>query len=211
MYLFTRTGRVRPGNIRESMAWAVAITEKVNQVTSLDVGLWTSVFSPASGTLAWSSIIENLVALEDANAKLMVDDGFIEQADRGAAFINDAGLDDEVGSFVHLGGQPTDDPKYVAVVRSELVPGGFAKGIEAGVQIAQRATEIGGQPTSFLVGTTGKYGGVAWITGTTTLQELEQAEQALNADASFVQLIDQVAPGVYLPGITTQTIWNRLA
>ena len=50
MYLFTRTGRLRPGNTREGMAWAVGVTEKVNQITSLNVGLWTTFASPGTAS-----------------------------------------------------------------------------------------------------------------------------------------------------------------
>jgi hypothetical protein len=192
-------------------AWAVGITEKVNQITSLDVGLWATRFSPASGTLVWSSFVEDLTALETANAKLMVDDTFVAESERGAAFASPDGLDDEVAQLIHGEIDPSRNPKYVAAVRSELAPGGFAKGIEAGVEIAQRATQVSGVPTAFLVATTGKYGGVRWITAAESLEELEQAEQSLNADAGFIQYLDGVAPGVFLPGITTQAIYSRIA
>jgi len=211
MYLYTRSGRIRPGNTRDAMAWAFGITEKVNQITGLDVSLWTTRFSPASGTMVWSAFVEDLTVLETANAKLTVDDAFVAEADRGAQFSTPDGLDDELAQLVHGEIDPSRKPSYAAVVRSELAPGGFAKGIEVGVEIAQRATQISGVPTAFLVGTTGKYGGVRWITAADTVQELEHAEQAVNADPGFIQYLDQVAAGVYLPGVTTQAIYNRIA
>src|SRR5687767_2980274 len=100
MYLFTRTARVRPGNIRDSIGWAVGITEKVNQITSLDVELWTTAWSPGNGTLVWSTFVEDLTALETANAKLMVDDLFVAEVDRGAQYTTDDGVNDELAQVV---------------------------------------------------------------------------------------------------------------
>ena len=209
MYLFTRTGRLRPGSSRESVAWAIGVTEKVNQITSLDVGLWTTLVSPGNGTLVWSTFVEDLQSLEDANAKLAVDDIFVSEVDRGAQFA-DGNVDDEVAQLVFGEVDPNQNPKYVATVRSELKPGGFGKGIAAGIEIAQRATTIGGVPTGFLVSSTGKYGGVAWISATNTLAELQESENKVNADASFIAYVDEVGPDAFIPGITTQTIYTRI-
>ncbi len=73
MYLFSRRARLGNGHLRESAAWAVAMTERVNQITELNVGLWTSVFSPGLGELVWATFIDDLLTLETADAKLMVD------------------------------------------------------------------------------------------------------------------------------------------
>src|SRR5438045_2818950 len=121
MYLFTRTGRLRPGSTRESIAWAIGITEKVNQITSLDVGLWTTLLSPGNGTLVWSTFVEDLQSLEDANAKLAVDDILVSEIDRGAQFA-DGNIDDEVAQIVVGDVDPSQKPQYVASVRSELAP-----------------------------------------------------------------------------------------
>jgi hypothetical protein len=210
MYLFTRSGRLRPGSTRDSLAWAIGVTEKVNQITSLDVGLWTTTLSPRLGTIAWSTFVEELTELEDADAKLAVDDIFVAEVDRGAQYLTADGVDDEIAQLVFGEIDPSAQPKYVTVVRSELTPGSFGRGIEVGVQIAQRATEIGGEPTSFLVSSTGKYGGVTWVSATESLKELQQSEERVNTDPAFLQLVDAVSPGAFLPGITTQEIYTRV-
>lgn len=211
MYLFTRTGRLRPGHMRDAMAWAVGITEKVNQVTSLNIGLWTTAFSPRNGTLVWSTFVEDLTALETANAKLMVEDSFIAEVDRGAQFTSAEGVDDLVAQLVYGEVDPSRNPKYAAVVQTTMAPGGLVKGIEAGIEIAKRATELAGIPTAFLVASTGMYGGVAWLSAADTLEELEHGEQAVNANPEFIRYIDEVAPGVYVPGMATQAIYSRIA
>lgn len=208
MYLFTRTGRLRPGSSRESVAWAIGVTEKVNQITSLDVGLWTTFLSPGNGSLVWATFVEDLQSLEDANAKLAVDDILVSEIDRGAQFA-DGNVDDEIAQLVSGDVDPSQRPQYVAVVRSELAPGGFGKGVAAGIEIAQRATAISGVATSFLVSSTGRYGGVSWVSGTTTLAELQASEQKVNSDLSFIAYVDEVG-SAFVPGITTQTIYTRI-
>lgn len=209
MYLFTRTGRLGKGTIRESLDWAVGITEKVNQIVSIDVSLWTTILSPANGTLVWSSIVPDLQSLEDADSKLMVDDVFVSMLDKGTQLLEN-GVDDKVAQLVAGEVDPERNPQYVTVVTSELNTGGFAKGVAAGIEIAQRATAITGLPTSFLVSSTGKYGGVSWVSPASSLAELEAAEAKINGDLGFIAYIDEVAPAAFVPGITTQTIYRRI-
>ncbi len=211
MYLFSRRARLGSGNLRESAAWAAAITEKVNQITGLDVGLWTAVFSPGLGELVWATFIEDLAALETADAKLMVDDGYAALADQGAAFTDGSGLDDTVSQIVHGDIDPNRQITYVSVVQSTVAGGKLARGMEVGVEIAQRASKTTGVPTAFLADTTGNYGGVRWITGYENVQQLQAASEALGADQSFTNFVDKQA-GVYLeaPGVTTQRIARRI-
>jgi hypothetical protein len=71
MYLFTRSARLGPGNLQDQLAWSFNITEKVNQISELDVGLWTTVFSPGLGTLVWTANCDDLAILEAPDDKLM--------------------------------------------------------------------------------------------------------------------------------------------
>jgi len=208
MYLFTRMTRLSAGHLLDGMEWAVGITEKVNQVTSLHVGLWTATMSPGIGTLSWGAAVQTLTDLEDAEAKLLVDPMYLDAAQRGSEVTNGA-IDDEVAQFLVGGTDPAYNPSHVAVVRSQLANGNFQRGVAAGIEIAQKAAELSGLPTSFLLSTTGTYGGCGWITGATSLHELEQGEQASNMNPDFAALVDSVST-CFLPGVTTQAIWRRI-
>ena len=208
MYLFNRTTKLTGGNQRESLAWAMEITEKVNQITSLNVNLWQTLFSPEVGRLGWTCVVESLSDLEDADAKLNVDNVFLDIADRGAQFTNGE-LDDELAQI--LGEvDPNANPTHVAVVRTTMANGQFARGVEVGLEIAQRATTLGGLNTIFLLSSTGGYASCGWITGATSLKELEQSEAAVNANPDFVAFIDSEAANCYLPGVTTQSMYRRI-
>jgi hypothetical protein len=212
MYLFARRARLANGNLRESAAWAVAVTEKVNQITGLNVGLWTTVFSPGLGELVWATFIEDLAALETAEAKLMVDDGYVTLVDKGAVFSDGSGADDTLSQLVHGDVDPNRQVQYVSVVETTVAAGKSGRGMELGVEIAQRATQITGFPTAFLVDTTGNYGGIRWITGYETIDQLQKAGEAIGADAKFTQFVDKEAASVYLagPSVTTQRIARRI-
>lgn len=208
MYLFTRQTRLSPEHAIDGMEWAVTIADKVNQITSLNVGVWTPMLSPGVATLSFGAAVESLTDLEDAQAKTLVDPTFLDLAKQGAQ-ITIGGLDDQVAQFIVGGTDDGSNPSYVAVVQSQLANGKFGSGVAAGVEIAQRATELSGMTTSFLLGSTGTYGAVAWITGAPSLRELEEGEAKTNANPEFVALVDRVADN-FLPGVTTQAIWRQV-
>jgi hypothetical protein len=210
MYFYTRMGQVRGGRMMEATGWAAELTERVNRLTDLGVGLWTTRFSPGLGTMAWSTFVPDLVELDRANGKLMADEAFLAEVERGGEIFTEAGMDDSVAQLVHTAGEPVADPRYASIVTSGMAAGGFAKGVEVGIEVAERATRLSGVATSFLVATTGQYGGCAWIAASEGLDELDRGERAVNSDPEFIAYLDEAAAGVYRPEISTQTIWSRV-
>src|SRR5580765_5064032 len=85
-YLFSRRGRLAPGNVLDAMAWAGKITEKVNAISEVPVTLWTTAFSPQLGTLSWTSVVEDLSQLTNLDAKLMADSGYLSLIEEGARY-----------------------------------------------------------------------------------------------------------------------------
>lgn len=209
MYLFNRRTRVAPGSGREGVEWAAGICGKVREVTGMEVTLWMSVMSPAVGSIAWNTVVETLTDLESATAKLNADDIFMATAMQGAS-LTDGTLDDTVIQLLNAELDPNARPNYAAVVQGQLANGSFRSGIECGLEIAQRATELSGLKTTFGITTTGIYAGVGWITGAESLAELEAGEQKVNTDPSFLELLDEKASKCFLPGVTTQTLWQRV-
>jgi hypothetical protein len=84
--------------------------------------------------------------------------------------------------------------------------------MELGIEIAQRAEKALGVPVLFGTGVTGNYGAVSWLSGYADTASLERSQQALAADAKFVEFIDQNVPGVYAeePSESQQLIWRRI-
>jgi hypothetical protein len=210
-YLFTRRARLAPGNLLDSMAWSANITEKVNAISELDVNLWTAVFSPKQGMLSWTCVVEDFTQLEASETKLLADSGYVSLADEGAKYGDDQGVDDSLVNLVHADPDAAGgDRQYATVVTAVLAPGAFTRGVEVGVDIAQKAKKITGRPTSFGVSQTGVYGEVGWIALYDSVDQVQSASEALAADASFSALLDKDASKAYLAGQSTQTVHRRI-
>ena len=210
-YLFTRRARLAPGNLLDSMAWSAKITEKVNAISELEVNLWTAVFSPKQGTMSWTCTVEDLVQLETSEAKLLADSGYISLVEEGARFGDDQGVDDALVNLVLADPDGANgERQYATVVTAVLAPGSFTRGIEVGVDIAQKAKKITGRPTSFGVSQTGVYGEVGWIALYDSVDQVQSASEALAADTSFSALLDKEASKAYLAGQSTQTVHRRI-
>jgi hypothetical protein len=211
MYLFTRSARLRAGHLQESLAWAVKITEKVNQVSEVGATLWSPFASPAIRSLTWVAMIEDLAVIEATDAKLMADPGYLALAEEGAAFATDSGIDDSLWQILYADPEAASSaPQYVNLVTAVLAPGHSVRGIELGVEIAQRAQQITGRPTSFSIAETGAYGAVEWAGLADSIQQVQAARQALTADQEFARLLDTEASTAYLPE-ATQAIVRRIA
>jgi hypothetical protein len=211
MYLFSRRARLAPGNTRAAITWATGITEKANQITGLNIGLFAPTFSPAVGTLSWSTFVPDLPTIETANDKLLVDDAYVSMLDAGAKFAL-GGADDVLMQIVHGAPDPNRQIEYVSTVQTVCATGSLTKGIELGVEIAQRAEKVANTPVLFATAMTGQYGAVSWISAYADAQALEKAQQALGADAKFAEFVDKSVKGVYVddPSLTQQRILRRV-
>ncbi len=211
MYLFSRRARLAPGNTRAAMTWATEVTEKANKISGLNVSLFSLTFSPEIGTLVWSAFVPDLATLEAANDKLLVDEGYVSLVDQGAKFAL-GGADDALLQIVHGEVDPNRQIEYVTSVQTVCANGSVARGIELGVEIAQRVEKTIGLPGLFATAMTGSYGAVSWITGYADIREMERTQQALAADTKFGEFVDKNVRGVYVesPSETRQLIYRRI-
>ena len=210
-YLFSRSARLAPGNVPAAMAWAVKMTEKVNAISEAPVSLWSTVMSPELGRLTWTMVVDDLAVLLATDEKLMADSGYHDLSAEGAEFNSGSGVDDGLVRYVHADRDGVDTARYATLVRAVLAPGGSVKGIELGVEIAQRAKAITGRPTSFGVSQTGTYGEVGWIALYESIDQVQAASEALAADTAFAKMLDEKAAKAYLPGHATQSISRKIA
>jgi hypothetical protein len=211
MYIFTRSARLAPGNLRDSMSWALSITEKVNQISEAKFRLWSTVNSPGVGTLTWATTLEDLEVLEATDAKLMADDGYHSLVEQGAKHLSADALNDGLIRLIVADADASaSESQFVSVNQAVLAPGHSVRGIEVGVEIAQRAKKAVGRPVSFGASATGEYGAVAWIGYYGSVQQLQKAQEALAADADFAKYLDKEAGQVYLPTRSSVTWYRRV-
>ena len=210
-YLFTRSVELAPGNLLDSMAWSVKITEKVNSISETPVALWTPVMSPDIGRLTWTAVVEELSSLTAMEEKLLADPGYLELVEEGARYNSGAGVTDGLIRYVHADRDGVATAQYSTVVQAVLAPGAAVSGTVLGVEIAQRAKAITGRPTSFGASQTGAYGQVGWIALYDTIDQVQAAGEALAADADFAALLDEKASKAYLAGVSNQFINRKVA
>jgi hypothetical protein len=211
MYLFTRRTRLARGDGAAGVAWAMAITEKVKQITGHEIQLWSTVYSPGFGTISWTGWFEDLASLEVVGDKLDADPAMAELGNAGNEF-TDGTLDD--GLLQPIYGDPAAGAgaTYVGGAAAVCSAGNIERAMTLGAEIAQKSEAITGLPTMFLRSTTGPYGGVGWLTGYENITVMEKAEDKLAADPSWLKLIDSTK-GCFVedPAMTQATIYRRLA
>jgi hypothetical protein len=193
------------------MTWAAAVTENVNQISGLPVGLYMQTFSPEVGRIAWSTFAPDLASLETASDKLAANEGYLSLVDSGAKFAL-GGADDLLSQIIHGAPDPNRPVEYVSTVTTTCANGNVMRGIELGVEIAQRVEKVTGLPGLFGTAATGNYGAVGWITGYGDVNEMERAQAALAADADFGKFVDKNVPGVYVddPTASQQLIFRKI-
>ena len=101
MYLFSRQARLASGQMRGGIPWALGVCERATQVAGLPISLFTQVFSPGLGTLAWTTFVPDLASLEAADEKLMLEEDYLAAVDEGAAFLDGSGVDDLLFQVIH--------------------------------------------------------------------------------------------------------------
>lgn len=210
-YLFNRVARLAPGNLLDSMAWAVKMTEKVNAVADLEVRLWTSVLSPQVSSLSWNAVIEDFAALMTAEEKLLADSGYIDLAEEGTRFNSGSGLDDSVVRLIHVDADGAGSAQYATLTTTTVAPGMTATAVALGIEMAQRIRAITGRPTQFGSSVTGPFGQVGFIILSDTIEQVQAASEALAADADWIAMLDERASKAFLPSSGERRISRRIA
>lgn len=189
MYLFTRRGRLVRGLY--GVAWASAIRDHVSEVLEKEVMLWSSSFSPAAGTVSWTTNWPDLGTLEGAMGRLMSDKKYQELVREGQEFVA-GGVDDGLYELLYVSQNEPSDVHVAATVTAVTAPRKAVGAITAGIAIAQKFEAITGVPAAFFVNATGNYGGVGWISLYEDFAAVETANHKLASDESWLSYLDSL-------------------
>ena len=108
-----------------------------------------------------------------------------------------------------ISGAPTAPPApYVLIVRGVAANGALADAAATGVELAETATRLTGNLTSFLMPVVGEFGAVGWTTQLPDLAALEASQATLRASDEWLKLADR-SGNAYRPGVTT-SLMRRL-
>jgi hypothetical protein len=213
MFLFSRHARLALGQTRAARMWAMEITERINQVTSLQVALYAQVMSAETDALDWGVVVPDLATLETAMDKLMVDDFFVAEQDRAAGFLTGPAMD-SLQTIVHGDMDPDmAAPEYTTSITTVCRPGCLERGLTVGVELAQRVKEITGAQSMMTLHETGQYGTISWYTGHPGIESVEATTSALAADPGWVRFVDERVAENYtdVPWASMQRMHRRIA
>jgi hypothetical protein len=207
MYMTGRSRRARTGRYAEASARAVETASRASALTRMTIFTWSTLLSDDTGTLYWTSRVDHLDELVRADETLSGSEDFMSWVNSSdELFVGE--LSDVV--FEVISGAPTAPPApYVMNIRGVAAPGALAEAVATGVELAETATRLTGNLTSFLMPVVGPYGGVAWTTQLPDLRALESAQATLRASDEWLKLADR-AGHAYQPGITT-SLMQRLS
>lgn len=190
MYLFTRRGRLVRG--LEGVAWAAAIRDHARDVLNTEVALWTTSFSPATGTVSWTTNWADLGSLEESMGRLMRDKRYQELVREGQAFMA-GGVEDGLYELLYVSASELSNIHVAGTVTAVIAQRKGGEAVTAGIAIAQKFEAITRGPTAFFVNVTGNYGGVGWISLYEDLAAVETANHKVASDESWLSYLDSLS------------------
>jgi hypothetical protein len=212
MYQFSRAVRLVPGDVREQLAWAYRITEKVNQISEVPVLLWSSAMSPRVGTLAWSASVSHLGIIESVDDKLSADESYLSLYAEGARHVSSDGLTDHLVRTVHMSGEI--DPTHLQYVTSTTMlakAGNTAAAFEFAVEIAKMCTDITGCACTVGTVMTGPQTTLQLASYFGSIDEMERADDAIRSSQAFMERVDRQGSRVITDGSAETVIVRKLA
>ena len=210
MYQFARLLTLQ-GDPRETMPWALEITEKAKSITGLDISLWSSVFGFPTGTLGWSMMVEGRAQLGEAMAKLPADDGYLDLGSKAQEWVTGP-AQDIFRNLVHggPGGEPPAVGAVASVTEAVAATGKMPHAVEWAIDMAQHASSVSGVDVSLAVNAYGDFGGMAFISVVADMAAADASAEKVQADEDYVAKIAGSA-GLFVDGSARQALLQKVA
>lgn len=193
-------------------AWALEITRAVNDCTPMHVSLWQGLFGGPVGTFVWSTRVDSLTALEQANETLSHDATFLGLIDRVGAWATTPGEDSLLRTVSTAGGEYVrpDVGAYAEVTMAVPAEGKLAEATQFGVAMAEQHVALTHCSVLFCTSAYGAFGELRWTAMYDSAAAVDYAAQAISKDADYTQSIDR-AGTLFAPGMTRTMLARRIA
>ena len=86
MIRWTRSARITPGNVLQTMQWGKEIAELVNKKYKTQVSVYMDYFGEY-GTIRWFCDYPDLAALEKVGNQLVADQEYLQKVSKGAELL----------------------------------------------------------------------------------------------------------------------------
>jgi hypothetical protein len=200
------------GPPEEAGPWALEITEAVNNRTHLNVALWQGLFGGPVGTLGWSSLVDNLTALEAATDSLASDTAYLSLVAKARGWGRTA-PEDSLLRMVHTAGGDYVRPDvgaYAEVTTAIPAEGKLAKAGAFGVEIADLHSRLTHSSVLFCTSEYGAFGEMRWIGMYDTAAAVDAAAELIAKDGDYGAKLDH-AGELFVEGLARRTLARRIA
>lgn len=197
---------------QEVMPWALEITDAVNERTTLNTSLWQGISGGPLGTLAWSSIVPSMTAVEAAFDKLAGDSAYLDLVEKARDWVPVPG-EDHILRMVHSAGGEYVRPDVGAYAEgTNAIPaaGKYAKAGEFGVSIADRHSKLTHSSVLFCSVEYGAFGEMRWLGLYESAAEVDHAAELIAKDDGYRKALDD-AEGLFIEGLSQRTLARRIA
>jgi len=193
-------------------AWALEITEAVNQRTQLNASLWQGMFGGPVGTLAWSALIDNLTSLEAATDALGADAAYRSLLSKAAGWL--AGPpEDSLLRMIHSAGGDYVRPNVGAYAEgTTAIPaqGQLAKAGAWGVEISDLHSRLTHSSVLFCTSEYGAFGEMRSLALYDSAAAVDSAAEAIAKDSQYAASLDAAGP-LFVEAEARRTLARRIA
>lgn len=209
MRLFTRTVHLQ-GPPMEIAAYAADMRAFVSDKTGVEVGLWNVQFGAPIGTMVFSARVDGLAQLASITESLLADPTYHEKLATGAGFA--AGpAEDALSEPLHGGdGEAPPVGTVITATRAVIAGGKYAEAVGWGIEMALYSEKVTGSPVGFYMDTFGTFGTVVWIGGAPDAAAADAMNDALNADAGYLDKLGSVGD-LFVPASGQRSLAVRVA
>lgn len=200
------------GPQEEVIPWAQEITAAVNERTELNASLWQGLFGGALGTLAWSSLVENMTAVGAAMDTLGQDEAYRDLVNRAEPWVDQPG-EDHLLRVLHTAGGDYVRPDvgaFAEVTRATPAEGRLADARSWGVEIADMHSTLTHSTVLFGGSAYGHFGELVWLGILDSAAAVDEAAEAVGKDPDYVAKLDSGGP-LFQPGTAVRTLARRIA
>ncbi len=207
MQVFTRQLRLLGAG--EAAAWAMEVTAKAREVSGLPISLWTATAGLPTGTYAWSTPVESMAQMAEANDQMNADAGLAALLSNARNYIVEV-MPDRMHQLIH--GEITEPAPVGSYMGNVTAVAAEGQGMAAGawaVRIAEMWSELTGLPVVVTTTIAGPMFEYSWFARHATAASIDEANAKLMTSAEYGAELDN-SGGLFHPG-AAQVYARRIA
>jgi hypothetical protein len=208
MYLFARNRTCAPDRVAEATAFAVDIAAKASSITGKELAVWQGVYGAPITSFGWTTTVDSYVEMGLAREKLMADSSYVETVEAAGHLFTDA-PEDVIADIVATAGTGGHQGDYASIVMAQCAAGHIGDAMGWGVEIMNHVATVTGGDNLFSRSMHGPWASVAWFSLAASLEEVDAATAAINADPDYLAKVD-AGGSLFLPGSGESRLTHRI-